>query len=249
MAKTPSKPETPPAKAPKKASRATSQQAPASEDVDNVLVRELHEEIQRDKVMGVLKRFQTPVLVLVVALIIGTAGYEGYKAWKRSGQAEETARYSEAMILIANNDHAKAVEILAGLFESGRFGVSKLGGLALADAWIQQKDEAKAKDILAKLADDRGAPETVRQSAALRLSAMEIRAGQTEAALKRLDSLTGEKDVFPHSARELKVDALLRQGKRDEALKELETLATVVQPRSIGNRASEVMVHVRREQP
>lgn len=212
----------------------------------NVFVRELHEEIQRDKAMRWVKRFQAPLVTLAVLLIVGVGGYEAYKGLRHRGEAQESARYGEALTLLADNKRVEAVAVLTALVDGGRYGVSKLAGLSLADVLAQGDDAARAREILEKLAADSAAPKAVRQSAGLRLAAMDIREDRTDAALERLKGLTGANDVFPHSAREFAVDALLRQGRREEALKELEILSAVNQPNSLRKRAAEVEVHVRR---
>jgi len=86
-------------------------QNPAAAD----FVREVHEDLQNERLAALWQRFGKYLIAAVVFIVLGTAGYSGYTSWK-AGQMEEAGdQFVVAQNALDNGDTTKAKAVLADL--------------------------------------------------------------------------------------------------------------------------------------
>ncbi len=121
------------------------------------IIREIEEELQADKFAAFLKSFQTPILVGVTALVVGTGGFSFWNAHKTTLHEQQTAS------LITALDQKDIAGALTKIPADQQSSVANL----MAAANLAKTDIAKAISLLDQTANDSSLPRTVRDRAAL----------------------------------------------------------------------------------
>lgn len=111
----------------------------------NDLVREIQEDIQRERWLALWERFGRIIIMLAVALVLTVAGYQGWKAYKHS-QAEA---YTTEILAAVRNPDAEAFANAAKQTEGAHAGIARLvqAQLLLADG-----KRSEAEGVLKALA-------------------------------------------------------------------------------------------------
>ena len=154
------------------------------------------------------------VFAAAIALVVGLAGFEGYKAWK-ARRVEDAAMMFRPVSTAAKENDAKK------LADSGKALIDKHpSSFYAAEAALMMAksdfDAGKLDDARQRLqwAADKGVDE-LRGTARLRLAAVLLEQKKFDEALKALDA--GKDDAFAAPSADLRGDIMLAQGRTDEA--------------------------------
>ena len=189
--------------------------------------REVDEDLQRDRLAALWRRYGWFVIALAVAVVVGTAGGEAWRAWQQRSMQAEAARY-EAAAQGLDADPAAAAARLDAFARDSRSGYGQLARLREAQAKMAAKDEAGAVAALQTLADDRSADPLVRDLASLLVVERTIDTGDPAALKARLEPLAAAGAPYRLTARELQALLDLRTGDAASARKRLEDLSREV---------------------
>jgi len=189
--------------------------------------REVDEDLQRDRLAALWRRYGWFVIALAVAVVVGTAGGEAWRAWQQRSMQAEAARY-EAAVQGLDADPAAAAGRLDAFARDSRSGYGQLARLREAQAKMAAKDEAGAVAALQTLADDRPADPLVRDLASLLVAERTIDTGDPAALKARLEPLAAAGAPYRLTARELQALLDLRTGDAASARKRLEDLSREV---------------------
>lgn len=201
-------------------------------------VNEVTEEVRRDRLFGLFKKYGWIGVLLVLLLVGGAAVNE----WRKAQARAEAEAFGDAVVAALEiDDRAARAEALGGMdADGGRAAVLRL--LTAAEA-VNAGEPDVALAALAELEADADLPDSYRQLAALKrviIGGSEIAMEERERVLSRL-AQPGEA-YRPLAMEQL---ALLRieNGEHETALGILEDLVTDSEATSgLRRRASQLMV-------
>lgn len=205
-------------------------------------IREVDENLRRDQAEAVFKRYGTWIAVGALLLL---AAVGAFLFWRNS-QVEKVAAGSEQFAAILadvgagknSNDVAQRLETLAGEQGGSLGGSARLTRAALA---LEKSDRAAAIAQYRQVADDKSAPQAVRDTATIRLTQLEFDTLQPQQVIDRLAPLAVKESAWFGSAGELTALALIKANRRREALALLGGIAAAEQvPATIRARAEQL---------
>lgn len=207
----------------------------------DVLLREVDEAVRQDEATEFFRRNGKAVAGLV---IVGLAAFGASLWWKdhREAQKEKISeQYVQALDLVEAGDRAKAIAALDPIAQDGTPAAKAGATMLQAGMMIAKGDNARATEMLFKLADDKSAPEEFRNLAAIRGVATSFDAMKPEDVIARLKPLAKPGNPWFGSAGELLAATYLKQGKKDLAGPLFAAIAKDEDaPRSLRSRARQV---------
>lgn len=205
------------------------------------IFREVDEEIRRER-LGALGRRFGPYILAVVLLALAVAGGA---AWWRSHQAHERVKDAAALMqaqgLLDSGKPKEAADAFAHLADTGGGGYPTLARFQQAEALLAAKDRkgaVAALDGIAANSDDA----VFRQLAQLKAALIQVGDAPRPEVEKRLAPLMDPNSPFRYSAREARAAAALQAKDREAALSMLQQLAEDPDaPRGVQHRARELL--------
>jgi hypothetical protein len=121
--------------------------------MDDSLIREVNEAVRHDKLQRAWREHRMLLLLLVVALILGTAGGQLYRQYKTSQSAEFTGRLLEGIQQFKGGEPKKAARHFAILAKDSNGERAALSNLWRARAALKAGETKEAADVLRVLAE------------------------------------------------------------------------------------------------
>ncbi len=210
-------------------------------DSGETFLREVDENLRRDKLQDIARKYGAWIIAAVV-LLLGAIG--GWIYWQ-DRQAKAAAEDSEVLAQIYTDIGSgklatvpQRLDALAGQ-TSGALRASAM--LARAAVAIEQNDRVQATARFKAIAADDGLPQSYRDLGVVRGTAMEFDSIRPEQVIARLQPLTKPGNPWFGSAGELTAMALIKQGKKLEAGRLFAAIAADQQvPESIRARAVQI---------
>ena len=159
------------------------------------LFQEVDNAIKQEKIHEFWRKNGHFIVIAVLALIIGTAGYSAYTSWNESGNAKATETLMQAIV---DENSMAALQEIAGDTRDGQRAIALLtaGGLAQAENNIE-----KAKELFYQLADS-GGPRTLRDLAMIKAVSLETLTAETAPeAIKKLTPIMDDANPWRYHAR------------------------------------------------
>ena len=177
---------------------------------------DLEEQEQLDQLKHFWNRYGNLITGLLLAVLMGIAGWNGYHYWQRSQATQSAAMFDEMSKSVATGDMAMAHRTFSDMKERyGAASYTQQAGLALAKLAIDKGDLDGAKAALQWVIDKSG-DEGYVAIARLRLAAIYFDGKDYVQASTVLDNIKAE--AFAALALDRKGDVLMMQDKRAEAL-------------------------------
>lgn len=180
-------------------------------------MREVDENLRRDRLEGFAKTYGVWIAVAVVLFL---AAVGGWLYWQ-SVQQEEAAQRSEELMSIYDDIGAgnldRAQQRLQPLEESGNEMVRALALLTDAAIALQENDRQSALANYRTIAADEDMPDPYRNLALVRSTAIEFDSLKPEEVISRLQPLAEAGNPWFASAGELTAMAYLKQGQKERA--------------------------------
>jgi len=211
---------------------------------DNFL-REVEEELRRERFERIWKEYGTFILAGAALIVIGVLGYK-YVENRRITAAQTTGeRYEGAMDLVSSKKEGSAEKEFAAIVAEGTGGYPELARLQLAGVQLKQGKKAEAVATYDELAKSSGADSLLRDYAALQAAGVRLGEADFTEMQNRLNPLMGDASPWRYSARELLGVAAFKAGKPDEARNILTPLLVDQKaPPSIVDRAQIVLAEI-----
>ncbi len=165
------------------------------------IFREVDEDVQRDKVENLWKRYQTPVIVLAVLIVAGTGAWSYYKSERTKAAEVANSRFLAAVADADAGKSADAVAAFDAIAKSGPPGYATLARLRGAEE-IAKTNKAKAIELLDAISEDKKVDSLTRAVADLRSAMYTMELGDREKSMMKLGPLMTENGVFRFSAQE-----------------------------------------------
>lgn len=176
------------------------------------IFREVDEELRRDKAAEWWKRYSIYIYAVALLVIVGTAGYQGWRAYDEKLRGEQSDSYAEALQALSGGDKQKAVAELKALSDPSGTGYRLLAALTLAQVYAQDGDMAAADQIWQRLSDNGSVGQGLRQLGSLYIAMQQVDKGDPTALRPKLEALAVAGEPYRFTALELLAALALRQG-------------------------------------
>jgi len=181
------------------------------------IFREVEEDLRRERLNKVWKRYGGLLLGLAALIVIGTGGWRYYEYRQAAQSAAAGEQFGRALTLSAEDKHAEAAEALAALAASSEGGYPALARIRAAGERAAAGDVAAAVTAFDAIAADGSVPASLRALARVRAAALVVDTGSREEVARRVEALAGAGSPWRHSARELIGLAAWKAGEVAEA--------------------------------
>lgn len=183
----------------------------------DTLIREVDEELRRDRLRKAWRQFGPWVIGGAVAVVLAVAVYEGWNWWQKSQSAKSSDQFYAATTLAAGTDVAGAQKALDAVIAEGSGGYPMLAQFREAALLAQQgktDDAVKIYDTLASSLDSTN----LRALALLQAGYALVDKGDVAAVQQRVGGLISPGEPLRNSAREALGLTQYKAGKLDDAL-------------------------------
>jgi len=203
------------------------------------IFEEVDEELRKDKYQDLARQYGPLVLGAAAAIILGTAGYQGWHAWQTSTRERSSDAFAVAMNALDAGRSAQAVSGLETLVETGTPAYATLALMQRAAIAQEAGDHAAAAGFYEQAAE-RTAEPLIRDLATLKaVWALWDTLSFNDVEI-RLAPLTSATSPYRHLAREAIAQAALRAGDMERARREYQFLSTSFDaPQGVARRALE----------
>jgi hypothetical protein len=179
--------------------------------------REVDEELRKEQLTGTWKRYG---IMIVAAILLFLAAVGGYLYWQNR-QEQRAGEHGELLTAAFDDIQAKKTkegsEKLNRLAADGGEGYRAAAMLTKADVAVEQGDEAAALAAFKAAAGDAKLPETYREVALIRQTALEYDRLPPTAVIERLGKMAVTGNPWFGSAGEMVAIAHLRQQRPQQA--------------------------------
>jgi hypothetical protein len=175
-------------------------------------IREVDEELRRDQLKMLWKRFAPLIIGVCVLIVAITAGYRGWIWWEERKAAEAGDRFMAALAAIESGDKAKGEADLAAIAADSDVGYSALARLRLAGEKAGAGDKPGALAAYDAVANDSAVPAPLRDLGRIRAALLALDTGDLAGAKERATPLNVAGRAWRHVAREVIGTAAYQAG-------------------------------------
>jgi hypothetical protein len=212
---------------------------------DDGLLREVEEELRRERLEKIWKQYGTYILAAALVIVLGVLGFKYWENHRLTAAQTSGSRYEEALILVNEKKEGSAEKEFEKIAVDGAGGYRALAQLQLAGAQNKQGKKAEAIATYEALANDGNADPMLRDFARLQAAGLRIGEADFTEIENRLTPLMADQSPWRFSARELLGLAAFKAGKTTEARTILTPLfVDQSAPQSITERAQIVMAEI-----
>jgi hypothetical protein len=212
---------------------------------DDGLLREVEEELRRERLEKIWKEYGTYLLVAAVVVVLGVLGYKYWENRQITAAESAGAQYEDALLLLTDKKDGSAAKEFEKLATEGGGGYRSLAQLQLAGAQYKQGKKAEALATYEALSSDNRADAMLRGFARLQAAGLRIGDADFTEIENRLTPLMADDSPWRYSAREMLGLAAFKAGKTTDARTILTPLfVDQATPQSITERAQIVMAEI-----
>lgn len=187
-------------------------------DADS-FIREVSEEVQRDRMFGLWKRYGPFVIGAIVAIVVATAGLQWIESRRAEAAREAGGRLLDALEADAPAARAEALLVDAEILDDGP---ARAARLAAAASLAEAGETAEAADLYAEIAETGG--DAFAAFADLRAILLRARTDGASATIPRLSPIAESDGPFRLMAREARASALVAAGDAAAARADIEAV-------------------------
>lgn len=201
------------------------------------ILREVDEELRRERYQKLWERFGIYVVGAALVLVVAVAGWRGWEWYQAREASIAGARFETALVLDAAGKQSEAEEILTALAKSAPRGYRTLARFRTA-AELSQRDRSAGAAAYDALADDTSVESSFRDLARVRAALALVDTASASEIARRIDPLIAGNSAFKASAREILALSRFHAGERDAARRLfVEIMADPETPPSLRSRA------------
>ena len=205
-------------------------------------IREVDEELQRDRMAKLWRRYGPIAIGVALIVVAATAGKVGWDAWQVRQLEQQGAAFAAAEAALERNDPTAAADQFASLAAAQSGDAAALARLREAEARINAGDTENGLALLDEVARNSRIDTVLRDYAAV--TAAQRRLGQADPVSLQADLQPNmvSDAPFRHSAREIAALAALEAGDEAGAIEALRQLqADIATPDDMRRRAGELL--------
>lgn len=189
------------------------------------IFREIEDELRRENLRQLWKRYGKYIIVLAVAAVVATAAVMGWRAYQNKQRAARGVEYAAALALVRANKPADAASAFAKLASESDSGRAVLARLEEASAKLDAGDTPGAIAIYDRLAADGSIDPKFRDAATILAARYTLDKGDVKAVIAKLKPLTVATSPWHGLAQELTALAELQAGDKTKARQDFKALA------------------------
>jgi hypothetical protein len=203
------------------------------------IFREIEEELRRDSVAQLWKKYGIYVIGLAVLIVVATAAVVGWRAYQDKQRETQGAQYASALDLARQGKDADAAAAFAALAQKADAGRAVLARFEEAASKVNTGDAAGAITVYDQLASDNSVGSGFRDVATLLSARYTLDKGDPQTAIAKLQPLMAPTNVWRGLALELTALAELKSGDKSKAQKDFDTLGKdTTAPQGVRQRAA-----------
>lgn len=192
---------------------------------DDSFIREVNDEMRREKAQALWDRFGPALLGLAILVVLGTAAFVGYRYWDETRANRSGDAFSQALKLANDGKSDEALTALEQLEKDGYGAYPLLARMRAATVKADKGDFAAAVTDFDGVAADTAIPQGIRDMARLRAALLLVDHGSFADVSSRVEALTADNNTLRHAAREALGLAAWKDGKTQDALKLFDQIA------------------------
>lgn len=201
-------------------------------------IREVDEELQREKLAELAKRYGWIAVTAAVGLVLATAAWVGWQRWDEHRRNAEAERFASVEGLVA----PAGPETVSALLDFAREASPGFAALARLRAAGRAEDERAALEALDAVAADPKADPLLKDAARLMAAARRLDRDDPATLARSLEPLASDGAPWRHVARQLLAAAQLKAGAREDAIVSLRRIVEDAEaPATLRNRAAELL--------
>lgn len=190
---------------------------PALDPDQELLVREINQELKQDQYKKVWAKYGSFAIAFAVLVVLAVGGYKFWQGQQEKSRMAASDRYAVAVALTKDGKTKEATDALAAIVRDAPSGYASLARLQEAAAFTKAGDVANAVRIYDALAKDNNVEREIRDLALVMYGWHALDTLDPAALVERMKPLTDGKSAWRHSAGEISGLALDKAGKRAEA--------------------------------
>jgi hypothetical protein len=204
------------------------------------IFREIDEELRRDNLLKLWRRYGRYFIVAVVAALAIAGGIVAWRSHQLTLRQAQSVRYAAAIALLREGKDAEAAKVYASVADEGR-GYGRLASFEAADLAAKAGDRKAAIAAYDKLASSSDRDPELREVATLLSVMTGFADSDAQATIDRLKPLTESGSPWRATALELTAAAMLKAGDKPGALDIYKKLADdLAAPEGVRARAAEM---------
>ena len=211
---------------------------------DDILLREIDEELQQEKYSELWEKYGKYFIVIVVVIVIGVGGYQGWRSYDLSNRQQQSVRFAAAMNAIAEQPE-DARKTFVNIADDVSGGYALMAQFQNAGLLAKNGDRVAATAAYAKISSDTSI-NTIYRDLAIILGALnELDQADPVTLTATLAPLRATENPWRHSATELTALLALRAGDKKTAHDLLTTLSKdATAPIGMKSRVSEIITQI-----
>lgn len=179
------------------------------------IFKEVDEELRRENLEKLWKKYGAYIMALAAAIVIGVAGVQGWRAFDLDQRSKLSDRYAAALELARGGEAAAGLDAMADVSEADAGGYAGLAAFQEARLRAEAGDTRGAIAVWDRIAADTGLGKGFKEVATLLSVQHQIDDGDPAALRARLEPLAVDGAPYRATARELL--ALIALGEGDGA--------------------------------
>ena len=169
---------------------------------DDSFFREVSEELRQDRVKAIWTRFGTYILAAVILVVVITAAVVGWDRYQTAQANASGDAYLAALQLARDGKPDEAITALDALAADSYGAYPDLARMSIGGVYQAQGKFDEAVAAFDKVAADAGAPDALRDMAAVRAAYVLVDHGALSDVRSRVERLTGDSEALRFPARE-----------------------------------------------
>jgi len=213
-----------------------------ADQVQDSLFREIDEELRQEHYAKLWKRYGKYIIAAAVLLVVGVAGYQGWRNWDIQSRQAQSEQFEAALELKRGGDLDAARNAFAEMAEDAGKGYATLARFQEAAVLEQKGDTQGAVALYSELAGETSLPERFRNLAVILGALLEMDSADPAALTERLEPLTASDSPWRFSALEITAFVARKSGDTGKAKEIFERLVNDAEaPQGVRTRASEML--------
>jgi len=204
--------------------------------------QEVDEEVRRDTLLRLWKRYQILLVAVAVLIVAATAGFSYWRYRDQQQRAAEGVKYAAALDEARAGKYAEAADALTALAKDAHAGRAVLARFEAAALRQRAGDEAAAIASYDAISKDDSVEPLFRDLASVLWGLQALDTTDPQAVIDRMKPITDAKNPWHSSAIEVTAIAHLKAGDRAAARTDYQRLSDdLTAPQGMRARAAEML--------
>ncbi len=176
------------------------------------IFKEVDEDLRRDNLEKLWKKYGFQIIGLAAAVVLGVAGVQGWQAYDLDQRGKLSDRYGMALELAEGGETMAGLDAMIDLSEASDDGYAGLAAFEEARLRVESGDTGGAIEVWDRIAEGSGLGPGFKEAATLFSVLHQIDSGDPASLRARLQPLAADFQPFRSTARELLALIALDEG-------------------------------------